>query len=97
MARKNRPHDRGHKRARTGHSPAPLEPLVRTKLPPVEYGKAFTVLEDEGKNTFEYKSGSWVPFSMSIAECRQLCEIKQLPQKVNRMTRYEVRLPVSSN
>jgi hypothetical protein len=32
---------------------------------------------------------------MTIAECRlNQCQVKQLPQKVNRMTRYEVQSPV---
>jgi hypothetical protein len=60
------------------------------------YGKAFIVLEDAQKQTFVYKSGAWSAFSMSIAECRQDCQVKELPQKVNQMTRYEVRCPVAA-
>jgi hypothetical protein len=70
--------------------------VVFEKKPPVVYGKAFIVLEDETKGTFEYEKGAWVPYSMSIAECRRECLVKELPQKVNRMTRYEVRLPVTA-
>jgi hypothetical protein len=63
--------------------------------PSIVYGKPFTLLEDEGKKTFEYQAGSWVPFALSIAECRQQSfRVDQLPQKVNRMTRYEIRRPV---
>jgi hypothetical protein len=51
-------------------------------------------MEDEQKNTFIYEGGAWVPHSASIAECRQTCQVKELPQKVNRMTRYEIRCPV---
>ena len=64
--------------------------------PPVQYGKPFILLEDSDKKTFEYKSGARVPYTMSIAECRQDCQVKELPQKVNRMTRYEVRCPVEA-
>lgn len=67
------------------------EPIGRQT--PVIYGKAFIVLEDQQKNTFIYKAGAWVPHSASIAECRQTCQVKQLPQSVNRMTRYEIRCP----
>jgi len=60
---------------------------------PVVYGKAFIILEDAEKNTFIYKAGAWVPHTASIAECRATCQVKQLPQSVNRMTRYEIRCP----
>jgi hypothetical protein len=67
---------------------------IPAKKPPKVYGKAFTLLEDEQKNAFEYRSGAWVPYAMTIAQCREEGEVKQLPQKINKMTRYEVRLPV---
>ena len=51
-------------------------------------------MEDATKNTFEFKLGAWVPHIMSIAECRRECIVKELPQKVNGMTRYEIRSPV---
>jgi hypothetical protein len=73
---------------------APRVPLERK--PPVTYGKPFVVLEDAEKNTFEYAQGAWVPYAMSIAECRHDCQVKELPQKVNGKTRYEVRLPLES-
>src|SRR5262245_663686 len=69
----------------------PPEPTQRTA--PVVYGKAFIVLEDEAKNTFIFKGGAWVAHTASIAECRQSCQVKQLPQRVNKMIRYEVRCP----
>jgi hypothetical protein len=31
---------------------------------------------------------------MSIAECRENCQVQELPQKVNGMTRYEIRYPL---
>jgi hypothetical protein len=65
-----------------------------TERQTVVYGKAFIIMEDEQKNTFIYEGGAWVPHSSSIAECRQTCQVKELPQKVNRMTRYEIRCPV---
>lgn len=70
-------------------------PLVRK--PPVQYGVPFIVLEDLNKNTFEYANGAWIPFEMSIAECRKECQVKELPQKVNDKTRYEIRRPVESH
>ena len=72
-------------------------PAVMERKPPTEYGKPFVLMEDEQKNTFAYKAGAWIPHAMSIAECRQNCQVKELPQKVNRMTRYEIRCPVSVN
>jgi hypothetical protein len=66
-------------------------PELTERQTPVVYGKPFIVLEDESKKTFVFKAGQWVEFDSSIAECRQSCQVKQLPQKVNRMTRYEVR------
>lgn len=84
---------------------ARLAPQTRTlhKLPdpserraPVVYGKPFIVVEDEAKNTFIYKSGEWVPHAATIAECRQTCQVKELPQRVNKMIRYEIRAPEGS-
>jgi len=65
--------------------------------PPVikQYGPPFVLLEDGTKKTFEYQSGSWVEYGRSIADCRIDCQVKELAQKVNRMTRYEVRLPLT--
>jgi len=69
-------------------------PEVTQRAAPVVYGKPFVVAEDESKNTFVFKGGSWVPHTATIAECRQTCQVKQLPQKLKNMTRYEVRCPV---
>src|SRR5687767_583377 len=88
-------HKRQKKRSTAPHTSTPREaPRTFEKRAPVQYGKPFVLLEDVNKNTFEYKSGAWVPHSMSIAECRLECQVNELPQKVNSMTRYEVRLPV---
>jgi len=77
---------------------APAAPrVVYEKKAPVVYGKAFIVLEDETKSTFEFDKGAWIPYAMSIAECRRECLVKELPQKVNRMTRYEIRCPVTAD
>jgi hypothetical protein len=51
------------------------------------------VAEDEQKNTFVFQGGSWVPHTASIAECRQTCQVKELPQRLNKLIRYEVRCP----
>jgi hypothetical protein len=76
-----------------GFAPPPVA-IPREAKPPVVYGKPFVLLEDENRNTFTYKSGAWVPHSISIAEYRRNAEVNELPQKVNRMTRYEIRCPI---
>jgi hypothetical protein len=68
-------------------------PALAERAAPVVYGKPFVLLEDGDKNTFIFKAGAWVPHSESIAQCRQTCQVKELPQRVNRMVRYEVRCP----
>lgn len=67
-------------------------PLVRK--PPVQYGKPFILLEDIHKNTYEYANGAWIPYALSIAQCKKDHQVKELPQKVNDKTRYEVRAPL---
>ena len=62
--------------------------------PAVVYGKPFIVLEDQEKNALIYEAGNWVSHTASIAECRRTCLVKQLPQRVNHMIRYEIRSPV---
>lgn len=70
-------------------APAPLpRPAIQ---PPAVYGPAFVLLEDAQKNTFEYVGGAWQPHARSIAEYRVGSKVAQLAQKVNNMTRYEVR------
>jgi hypothetical protein len=92
----NRPRQNNNKRSRGFDPNSPTRSLRRPpdvleRRAPVVYGKPFIVLEDESKKTFVFKAGQWVEFESSIAECKQSCQVKQLPQKVNRMTRYEVR------
>lgn len=98
MARKNRYQPPNKRPARrTGPSGAPALPRVASpavKQPATVYGKPFVLLEDESKGTFIFKNGAWIAHSMSIAECRQSCLVTELAQKVNRMTRYEVRCPI---
>jgi hypothetical protein len=97
MAQRKRSYQPPPKRRSGGSaSNAPVEPrLPPAKKVPVVYGKPFILLEDAARNTFEYKAGSWVPYAMSIAQCRATCQVNELPQKVNQMTRYEVRLPLN--
>jgi hypothetical protein len=52
-------------------------------------------MEDENKNTFIFQDGAWVASERSIADCRQDCQVKELPQRLNRMVRYEVRCPIA--
>lgn len=68
-------------------------PAVTERAQPVVYGKPFILLEDREKKTFIFQGGSWVPHSESIAQCRESCQVKELPQRVNQMVRYEVRCP----
>jgi hypothetical protein len=99
MGHKKRSHNHHAQkhRARAGAPPLPAPVVAPERKPLIQYGKPFTLLEDESKNTFEYQTGSWIPYAMTIAECRQQnCQVKELAQKVNRMTRYEVRLPITS-
>jgi hypothetical protein len=67
----------------------PIEPK-----PSKQYGKAFVLLEDTDRNTFEFAAGAWIPYGLTIAQCRRDCLVKELPQKVNGKTRYEVRCPL---
>ena len=71
-----------------------LSERAAQREPPKKYGEPFVVLEDKEKQTFTFARGAWVPFELSIAECREECMVKALPQKVNNMTRYEIRSPV---
>src|SRR5262245_41799885 len=68
-------------------------PEQTQRAAPVVYGKAFIVLEDEAKNTFVFKGGAWVAHTASIAECHASCQVKELPQRLNKMIRYEIRCP----
>ena len=92
-----RPHHHGRRNHKRAAAPPP--PALRTaemfeKKEPVVYGDPFIVLEDAEKQTFVFSGGRWQPHSATIAECRVDCEVKQLPQKINGMTRYEIREPV---
>ena len=71
-------------------------PVFTGPARPVVYGKPFILMEDEAKNTFIYKAGEWVPHTATIAECRETCQVKVLPQSVGKMIRYEVRCPEGS-
>jgi hypothetical protein len=66
------------------------------KKPPVRYGKPFVLLEDAQKLTFIYANFQWARHDKSIAECRLDCQVKELPQRINGMTRYEICAPISS-
>jgi hypothetical protein len=59
----------------------------------VTYGKAFIIAEDAEKNTFVFNGSEWASYGESIAECKKSCLVKELPQKLKHMTRYEVRRP----
>ena len=94
MARRNQfSRKQKRKRAPSPSAPAVVRP-VWEKKPPVQYGKPVVLLEDAQKNTFVFQAGNWVAYSMSIAECREVCQVKELPQRVNGMVRFEVRSPI---
>lgn len=80
--------------ARDGRSAAIREVPVYEPKEKVEYGAPFIVMEDRDKNTFSYDGAAWVPYEMTMADCRLQCQVKVLPQKVNGKTRYEVRAPL---
>lgn len=97
MAHKRQFNRKPHKRTINGgpRASVPQAPrVVYERKAPVQYGKPFVLLEDESKNTFEYASGAWIPYELSIAQCRADYLVKELPQKVNGKTRYEVRCPL---
>jgi hypothetical protein len=92
----NRNHHQGKRPKNRGgaHPPAlRTPPTPAERKPPVVYGKPFVVLEDTQKATFIFKSGAWVRHTATIAECRVDCQVKQLPQQINGMTRYEICAP----
>ena len=96
MVQRNRFSFRRQKPRTASNAPnLPAVPQAAEKKAPVVYGKPFILLEDANRNTFEYKNGAWIPHDMSMAECRVSCQVKELPQKVNMMTRYEVRAPLA--
>ncbi len=97
MARR-RHHQNKRPKSRGAANPAPERaalPLIEKK-PPVVYGKPFILLENAQKITFIFNGGQWVQHSRSIAECRQDSQVKELPQKINGMTRYEICSPRDS-
>jgi hypothetical protein len=100
MAQYNRFNRRGGRQQVRPIRSSPSErPAIEIPQPkqPVSYGQPFIVLEDAQKTTFEYRRGGWIPFEMTISQCRSEGHVKELPQKINNMTRYEVRLPLSND
>jgi hypothetical protein len=100
MAKKRRHYQR-QKNAQQFAVPAATAPVQRGPAPQrkarVEYDRPFILLEDGNKETFEFKAGQWARHAMTIAECRESCIVKELPQKVNGMTRYEIRYPLAGD
>ncbi len=96
MAHVNRHHPKKQKPRAAGTGPAFRAAPVLERKVQVVYGKPFILLEDEQKDTFVYSAGQWVRHAKTIAELKQDCQVKQLAQKINGRTRYEVCLPVVS-
>ncbi len=97
MAKKRNFNNGGKRNGRPTRSAPPPAPLVRTYTPPPVYGDPFTLVEDKNKNTFVFQGGAWVAYHRPIAECKTDCEVKELPQRVNQMIRYQVRPQVDSD
>jgi hypothetical protein len=94
MARRNFHHSRPRREDRPPIV-VNVNPASRPKIVPKQYGKPFVVMEDAQRQTFIYEGGAWIAYGRTIAECRaDQCLVKQLAQKVNNMTRYEVSLPL---
>lgn len=68
---------------------------ARPKITQKLYGKPYVVMEDDRKQTFIFDGGAWVAYARSIAQCREeQCQVKQLSQRLNNMTRFEVSDPL---
>ena len=99
MARKQR-YSNTKKKQQPRRAPAlspVMAPAIREHKPPKQYGKAFILLEDGNKNTFEFRGGAWVAYGRTIAECRLDCQVTELSQRVNQMIRYEVRTQLAAS
>jgi hypothetical protein len=96
MAKKSRPNNNRPKPRVNNSRPAMVRPPIAApeRKAPVTYGKPYTLLENDQKGTFIYKGGQWRPHTVTIAECKQDCQVKELPQKINGMTRYEIHPPI---
>ena len=97
MARNNRFIPRRQQR----RNPSPTNSLlVRSpetveRAAPVQYDKPMIVMEDQNKATFVYDGGAWVQHERTMADWRTDCLVKELPQRVRGMIRYEVRCPLA--
>src|SRR5262245_47119293 len=96
MGQRRHHSSRSKRRAANSQTTARAPLPVFEQKPPVVYGKPFILLEDSQKATFIFNGGQWVRHSRTIAECRQDSQVKELPQQINGMTRYEVCPPLSS-
>jgi hypothetical protein len=99
MGQRGRHHSNKRQKPRAASQHAPTvraAPAVAEKKPPVAYGKPFVLLEDGQKETFIYNGGQWTRHAKTIAECRLDCQVKELAQKINGMTRYEICSPLST-
>ncbi|HEY1599930.1 MAG TPA: hypothetical protein VGG64_10030 [Pirellulales bacterium] len=98
MGKKRRYNDKRHSPRPIAPAPAPAERRAAAAIErkaKTEYDKPFILLENADKDTFMFKAGQWARHSMSIAEYRENSLVKELAQKVNGMTRYEIRYPIS--
>lgn len=93
-----RPFNQTRRKNSRGSAPPPREvPKMLVRSGPKQYGPPFILLEDDQKQTFEFTAGAWVGYHRSIAECRLDCQVTELAQKVNKMTRYEIRPELQTN
>ena len=96
MGKKNRFHgQRSQRRAAPPAAARGMTALERPEKPrPVVYGKPFMVLEDPQKKVFVIQGAQLVPHEKSIAAYRQDSQVKELPQKIKGLTRYEICSPI---
>jgi len=93
MGQRGRHHNK-RQNPRTASTAFRAPPLVMEKKVPVIYGKAIIVMENAKKETFVFAGGKWVAHVKTIAQCREDSQVKELNQKINGMTRYEVCSPL---
>jgi hypothetical protein len=94
MGSRHQHHGNQPKRRSSSAPPTVRSVPVLSPKPKVVYGQPIVLLEDIQKNVFIYRSGQWVQFDKSIAECRVNCQVTELSQKIKGMTRYEVCEPI---
>ena len=97
MGQRNNHNRQPPKRRGAASAPSHLKAAPATIPRPkaIEYGKPFVVLEDGRKNVFVIQDGKLVSHATSIADYRRNSRVKEMPQKIKGLTRYEICLPIN--